>query len=87
VQIGKRAQSCGHGLELFERSNLDVGPKITASGMAKDEPPRVFDPFFTTKGVGNGTGQGQSISDTIVARRQLGTIGFEFEPESARNSS
>ncbi|HEX3855598.1 MAG TPA: nitrate- and nitrite sensing domain-containing protein [Polyangiaceae bacterium] len=41
---------------------------------------KVFDPFFTTKPVGKGTGQGLSISRSIVVDAHGGTLSFETEP-------
>jgi signal transduction histidine kinase len=49
---------------------IDDGPGIPADVVS-----RVFDPFFTTKGVGEGTGIGLDIAQSIV-RRHRGEIDF-----------
>ncbi|MFN8760029.1 MAG: sensor histidine kinase, partial [Tagaea sp.] len=41
---------------------------------------RIFDPFFTTKPPGKGTGQGLSISRTIVIKKHGGTMTLRSEP-------
>jgi signal transduction histidine kinase len=41
---------------------------------------KVFDPFFTTKPVGKGTGQGLSISRSIIVDAHGGTLSFQSEP-------
>lgn len=44
------------------------------SGMPESIRQRVFEPFYTTKEVGKGTGQGLSLSHTIVSQKHGGSI-------------
>lgn len=55
---------------------------ISDDGTGMDEATvlRVFDPFFTTKGVGKGTGQGLSLSHSIVVVKHGGRIDIRSKP-------
>jgi PAS domain S-box-containing protein len=52
----------------------------TGGGIAPEVAERVFDPFFTTKEVGRGTGQGLTLSRTIVVERHGGSLTFDSRP-------
>ena len=68
VRVGTRVDG--------ESVRLDVSG--TGAGIAADIADRVFDPFFTTKPVGEGTGLGLCICQSIV-RALGGEISFESE--------
>lgn len=57
-----------------------ISIRDNGGGIPKHVTDRVFEPFFTTKEPGRGTGQGLSISRSIIEDRHGGTLRFVSEP-------
>lgn len=55
---------------------VELRIKDTGTGIPVEHRSRIFNPFFTTKDVGQGIGQGLSISHNIITRKHGGTISF-----------
>lgn len=49
----------------------------TGTGIPEDIREKIFDHFFTTKEVGEGTGQGLTITHSIIVEKHGGTITFD----------
>jgi PAS domain S-box-containing protein len=58
---------------------VEISISDTGTGVASENAGRVFDPFFTTKPPGKGTGQGLSISRTIVVKKHAGSLTLRSE--------
>ncbi len=59
--------------------HVEIRITDTGSGIPEMIRPMIFDPFFTTKEVGKGTGQGLTLSHSVVVDKHGGAIRFETE--------
>jgi signal transduction histidine kinase len=76
-----RAMPEGGTLTLSTRKKdgkLIAEIRDTGAGIPEEIRERIFDPFFTTREVGEGTGLGLAVSDSIVAAHG-GSIEVESE--------
>jgi len=62
-----------------EANEVVVEFSDTGTGIPEDVAPHIFEHFFTTKDVNKGSGQGLSISHSVITRKHHGTISFETE--------
>jgi signal transduction histidine kinase len=82
---GRRKQDGGGGRGLIRVCTAREGDMAVISvaddgcGIPESIRHRVFDPFFTTKEVGKGTGQGLSISRSVVVDHHGGSLSFDSE--------
>jgi PAS domain S-box-containing protein len=58
---------------------VEIRISDTGTGIPEEVRSRIFDPFFTTKEVGKGTGQGLTISRSVIVDKHGGTLTFETE--------
>ncbi|MEJ2610469.1 MAG: ATP-binding protein [Candidatus Thiodiazotropha sp.] len=62
-----------------EGNYVEIHISDTGTGIPENARDHVFDPFFTTKDVGQGTGQGLSLSHQIIVEQHNGELSFETE--------
>jgi PAS domain S-box-containing protein len=58
---------------------VEVRISDTGPGIPEEVRSRIFEPFFTTKEVGKGTGQGLTISRSVIVDKHGGALTFETE--------
>ncbi|WP_299981158.1 ATP-binding protein [uncultured Pseudoteredinibacter sp.] len=63
----------------LEDESAVIEIKDDGIGIPQEIISKVFDPFFTTKGVGKGTGQGLSISYSVIKDKHKGTVNISSE--------
>ncbi len=79
--IGEKLQGEGKGkiklqtLKDGEWATIKISD--TGNGIPEAVRDRIFDPFFTTKEVGKGTGQGLTISRSVVVDKHGGKLTFD----------
>jgi two-component system NtrC family sensor kinase len=63
----------------LDGNEVEISISDTGTGIPESARDKVFDPFSTTKEVGKGTGQGLSISRSVIVNKHGGTLRFETE--------
>jgi two-component system, NtrC family, sensor kinase len=63
----------------LDGKEVEISISDTGTGIPESARDKIFDPFFTTKEVGKGTGQGLSISRSVIVNKHGGTLRFESE--------
>jgi signal transduction histidine kinase len=63
----------------LKEDKLVISFKDTGVGIDEENRDKIFTLFFTTKEVGKGTGQGLSISYSIIVNEHLGKMYFESQ--------
>jgi two-component system, cell cycle sensor histidine kinase and response regulator CckA len=74
---GERAHDINNVLSV-DRRYLELTIRDTGIGMDEETKDRIFDPFFTTKGVGEGTGLGLFVVQSIIDKYE-GAITVDSE--------
>ena len=85
VNAADAIAAAGNGTGRIKVSTERDGESVTVAvadngnGIATEDQHRVYDPFFTTKEVGSGTGQGLSISRSVIEAHG-GKLWFDTTP-------
>lgn len=58
----------------------EISIQDSGVGVAECIRDKIFEPFFTTKEVGSGTGQGLTITHSVIVQKHGGQMWFESEP-------
>ena len=85
------AHAVGSKMAEGEKGNILISTKLngnhaelrvrdSGTGIPENIQDKIFNPFFTTKEVGKGTGQGLSITHSVIVNKHGGTITFETAP-------
>jgi signal transduction histidine kinase len=62
-----------------EGNEIRISVRDTGTGIPADIQPRIFEPFFTTKKMGEGSGQGLAIAQSLIVKKHGGDLTFETE--------
>lgn len=83
-KIGKNSEIKGliNISSQLRENNIIITVQDSGIGIPNNVKNKIFDPFYTTKPVGKGTGQGLSISHTVIYERHHGEISVESDPNT-----
>jgi PAS domain S-box-containing protein len=83
IDEAKKDNSSQRGTIHIRTYRKDNWAKIrisdTGAGIPEDIRHKIFDLFFTTKGPGKGSGQGLSISHSVIVEKHKGTLDLESQ--------
>ncbi len=67
-------------MSRLDNGSISIEISDSGAGIAPEQLDKIFEPFFTTKEVGEGTGLGLSVSDSLI-KRLGGTISVKNNPD------
>ncbi|MEJ2427132.1 MAG: ATP-binding protein, partial [Candidatus Thiodiazotropha sp.] len=62
-----------------KEDRVEVEIRDNGQGIPEEAKAHIFNPFFTTREVGQGSGQGLTLSHDIVVGKHHGTLSFESQ--------